>query len=354
MQPAKPIKYLLYAEQNYAYAMLRPLQDAIYARGGEVRWYLAGTQIEASYLKDNETQVSDVASVEKWQPDVVISPSNTVPDFFPGLKVDVFHGFNVAKATRSDDRGHFNIRGCYDLYCTQGPATTAGFIKRAEKHGYFRVKETGWPALDPLFEPSDKAVSTSLTPTILLCSTFTPKLSCAPHLVETIKELRDKKDWQWIIQFHPKMDRKIADQYRALQNEKLTFVDTDNVIPLLKQADVMVCDTSSVMLMFMLQEKPIVSFRNRTVGDTSYLLNIEDKEHLEATIEKALARPSNLMQIIKKAGDYIHPYRDGRSSERVLDAIDESLALGRKGLKRKPLNISRNLKERKKLSYWRL
>src|SRR5690554_7261707 len=109
MQPAKPIKYLLYAEQNYAYAMLRPLQDAIYARGGEVRWYLAGTQIEASYLKDNETQVSDVASVEKWQPDVVISPSNTVPDFFPGLKVDVFHGFNVRSEDHTSELHHVRI-----------------------------------------------------------------------------------------------------------------------------------------------------------------------------------------------------------------------------------------------------
>src|SRR5690554_4585566 len=272
-------KYLLYAEQNYAYSILRPVQAAILKRGGEVRWFLAGKKINSDYLSATELRLREVDEIINWKPDVVIAPGNTVPSFIPGLKVDIFHGFNVAKATRTDDRGHFNIRGCYDLYCTQGPATTAGFIKRAEKHGYFRVKETGWPALDPLFEPSDKAVSTSLTPTILLCSTFTPKLSCAPHLVETIKELRDKKHWQWIIQFHPKMDRKIADQYRALQNEKPTFDDTDNVIPLIKQADATVCDTCSATLMFMLQKKPIASLNNRTVGNTSYLLIIEEKEH---------------------------------------------------------------------------
>lgn len=351
MHQPRRIKHLLYAEQNYAYAMLRPLQTAIQERGAEVKWFLAGSSINPSYLQLDEKRLFKIAEVIKWQPDVVISPGNMVPSFIPGLKVDIFHGFNVAKSTRSDDRGHFNIRGCYDLYCTQGPATTLGFMERAKKHGYFRVHETGWATLDPLFTP-EKQQQTLTKPTILFCSTFTPALSAAPHLLETIKYLRDKMDWHWIVQFHPRMDNAIVEKYRALQNEKLTFVDTDNVLPLLKQADVMVCDTSSVMLMFMLQNKPVVTFRNRTLGDTSYLLNVEEEEHLVGAIQQALTYPAELMEKITKAGDFIHPYRDGKSSERVLKAIDESLLLGKKGLKSKPLNLIRNLKERKKLNYW--
>lgn len=343
---------MLYAEQNYAYAMLRPLQTAIHARKGEVRWFLGGASINPKYLRLEELSLSTVADVIKWNPDVVISPGNMVPSFIPGFKVDVFHGFNVAKATRSDDRGHFNIRGCYDLYCTQGPATTRGFEERAKKYGFFRVRETGWPTLDPLFT-SNATISAPSAPTILLCSTFTPSLSCAPHIVDTVKYLRDTKNWNWVVQFHPRMNEAISDQYRALQNEKLTFVETDDVIPLLKQADVMVCDTSSVMLMFMLQNKPVVTFRNRTVGENSYLLNVEDTQDLPAAIEEALTRPIKLLEKINTAGDNIHPYRDGRSSERVLDAIDECLALGREGLARKPLNVIRNFKERKKLGYWK-
>lgn len=332
--------------------MLRPLQTAIQARSGEAKWFLAGSSINTAYLRTEESSLVSVEEIIEWNPDVVISPGNMVPSFLPGLKVDIFHGFNVAKATRSDDRGHFNIRGCYDLYCTQGPATTAGFNKRAQKHGFFRVRETGWPALDPLFV-NDPAKKISSTPTILLCSTFTPSLSCAPHLVDTVRHLRDTKDWNWLVQFHPRMSPTVSEQYRALQNKKLTFVETDDVIPLLKKADVMVCDTSSVMLMFMLQNKPIVTFRNRTVGDTSHLLNVEETQSLPTAIETALQRPTGLIKKIKAAGDFIHPYRDGRSSERVLQAIDECLALGKDGLKPKPLNFIRNLKERKKLGYWR-
>lgn len=348
----KPLKYLLYAEQNYAYAMLRPLQEAIKARGGIAQWFLAGPTINTNYLQTNEKRLATVEDVVAWQPDVVISPGNMVPSFIPGFKVDIFHGFNVAKATRSDDRGHFNIRGCYDLYCTQGPATTAGFEERAAKHGYFRVRETGWPTLDPLFTKEEYQPKQQ-RPTILLCSTFTPSLSCAPHLVSTVKTLRDNKKWQWLVQFHPRMDEGIIKQYKALENENLTFIETDDVIPLLKKADVMVCDTSSVMLMFMLQNKPIVTFRNRTIGDTAHLLNVEETSELEQAIETAFTEPAKLMGKIQAAGDLIHPYRDGRSSERVLNAIDECLTLGRSGLKNKPLNLLRNLKERKKLSYWR-
>lgn len=348
----EPLKYLLYAEQNYAYAMLRPMQKAIRARGGLAQWFLAGSTINANYLQANEKRLATVEEVITWQPDVVISPGNMVPSFIPGLKVDIFHGFNVAKATRSDDRGHFNIRGCYDLYCTQGPATTIGFKERAAKHGYFRVRETGWPTLDPLFTKKE-CHPAQKRPTILLCSTFTPSLSCAPHLIRTVKTLRDTKNWQWLVQFHPRMNEEVVKQYKALENENLTFIETDNVIPLLKQADIMVCDTSSVMLMFMLQNKPIVTFRNRTVGDTSHLLNVENTDDLEQAIKTALTRPASLIDKIQAAGDLIHPYRDGCSSERVLDAIDECLALGRSGLKNKPLNVLRNIKERKKLGYWR-
>lgn len=348
-------KYLLYAEQNYAYAMLRPLQQAILARGGQARWFLAGDRIIPSYLAEDEIRLQTVAEAVQWNPDAVIAPGNTVPSFFPGLKVDIFHGFNVAKATRTDDRGHFNIRGCYDLYCTQGPATTAGFVERAKKHGYFRVIETGWPTLDPLFnEDSAKPYFIDNKPVVLLCSTFTPSLSCAPHLVDLVKELRDSKEWNWLVQFHPLMDKEVVAAYQALEAENLKFIETDNVIPLLKQADVMVCDTSSVMSMFLLQNKPVVTFRNRTVGDTQHLYNVEEVDELPAAIKYALARPAELIEKVEHYGNFIHPYRDGRSSERVLDAIDNSLSLGGQGLKKKPLNLLRNLKERKKLEYWKL
>ncbi len=344
--------YLLYAEQNYAYAMLRPLQQAIRARGDEAAWFLAGQQINPDYLKLDEVRLPSVRTVCDWQPDAVLVPGNTVPSFIPGLKVAIFHGFNVAKATRSDDRGHFNIRGCFDLYCTQGPNTTAGFVERAGKHGYFEVVETGWPALDPLFSAPPAGEEANPRPTILFCSTFTPALSAAPLLVDEIRRLRDSGRWRWLVQFHPKMDPAVVAAYQALQDDNLTFVETDNVIPLLQQADVMLCDTSSVMTMFLLQHRPVVTFRNQTVGNRQHLLDVSEVGALEAALEHALSRPPALMQAIDGFIAQTHPYTDGHASTRVLDAIEARLQRGPGALKRKPLNLLRSLKERRKLGYW--
>ncbi|MCG6656707.1 CDP-glycerol--glycerophosphate glycerophosphotransferase [Halomonas campisalis] len=352
-------RFLLYAEQNYAYGILRPLQAAIRARGGEARWFFAGPEVDPEHLEPGEVKLGDVAAVRAWRPEVVLVPGNMVPSFIPGLKVAVFHGFNVAKAGRSDDRGHFNIRGCFDLYCTHGPGDTQGFARRAAEHGHFRVVETGWPALDPLFRPEMPAgrepdlPARDGRPRILLCSTFTPRLSCAPHLLETVRRLRDTGRWQWLIQFHPKMDPAVVEAYRSLEDDSLSFIETRNILPLLRTSDVMVCDTSSVMLMFLLQHKPVVTFRNQSRGDRSHLLDVTRPEALEGAIEEALSQPAELMGRIGALAGELHPYTDGRSSERVLDAADACLRQGRAGLKAKPRNGLRNLKERRKLGYWK-
>ena len=58
------------------------------------------------------------------------------------------------------------------------------------------------------------------------------------------------------------------------------------------------------------------------------------------------------MQAIVAYADSIHPYRDGRSSERVLDAIDAFIAAGARNRKPKPMNLWRKLKIRKRIGYW--
>jgi len=199
-------RYLMYVAQNYSYAMLRPLQAAIREQGGEVSWFIEGDEADPGYIKSDETLLMSVDAVKAWRPDVVFVPGNVVPSFIPGIKVGVFHGFNSGKRARN---GHFQIRGCFDLYCTQGPNTTERFEQLAAEHGYFRVTQTGWPALDPLFAPiSDNPYLApgDERPTVLMCSTFSRNLTCAPHLFDKVKEMAATGKWRWLIQFHPKMD----------------------------------------------------------------------------------------------------------------------------------------------------
>jgi CDP-glycerol glycerophosphotransferase (TagB/SpsB family) len=220
----------------------------------------------------------------------------------------------------------------------------------AEKYRFFRVVETGWPKMDPLFDQSI-VQKKSRRPVVLFASTFTPRLSAAAPLRETIGHLADTGKWEWIVTLHPKMDRSVVAGYRDIKGDNLTLIETDDTIPLLLKADVIVSDTSSIISEFCLTQKPAVTFRNRRPGP--HLVNITDPAELSAAIEEALSRPKALMAAIRKYSQHIHPYRDGCSSVRVLAAADHFIAQGTKGLARKPFNWVRRFKIRKQFGYYR-
>ena len=339
-------KYLMYVSQLYALTILRPLQQAALKRGDEVAWFFDGTGSE--FLRDDERLLDSVDDVMSFRPDAVFVPGNWVPHFFPGVKVQVNHGFIANKF--SDSKGHFRIRGFFDLYVTQGNDTTGPFKELARKHGHFEVIETGWPKMDPLYLQRDDIPKYD-RPVVMLGSTFTPRMSCALPLLETITRLSKTGKWQWLINLHPKMDPEVVAAYKAIQGPNLDFPETDDIIPLLRAADVMVCDTSSILSEFMLQQKPVVTFKNQVPGP--YMIDINDPHKLEESIAYALTRPPELMSEIKKYTDMIHPYHDGKSSERVLAATDRLIEGGTGHLKRKPLNLWRKFQIRKRLGYYR-
>ncbi|TLU67265.1 CDP-glycerol--glycerophosphate glycerophosphotransferase [Thalassotalea litorea] len=341
-------KYLFYVSQNYSYAILRPVQEEIIARGDFVAWFAHGKSIERSYFRDNERVLHTLDDIFEYNPDAIFYPSNQAPTFLPGINVAVFHGFDAGKLDKKGNNDHFKIRNCFDLYCTQGPDSTTKFKALMSEPRHFEVVETGWCALDPLFT-HDSVINQR--PKILLCSTFSKKLSCAPHLLEEIKRISQNGEWDWIVQFHPKMPLDIVNQYKAIQSKHLTFVETDDVIPLLAEADLMVCDTSSVLIMFILQGKPVVTFKNIAPGD--YLLDIDDPATLEQTIRKGLSKPNDLMLAINRYIQQQHPYQDGKSSARLLDAVNTTIE-HRSKLANKPIDIIRQFKMRRKLGYWKL
>jgi len=112
----------------------------------------------------------------------------------------------------------------------------------------------------------------------------------------------------------------------------------------------MISDTSSALNEFLLTYKPVITFKNRRPGPQ--LIDIDKPELLQPSIERALARPPELMEAVRSYADSIHPYRDGRSSERVLDAVDEFVATGARNPRAKPRNWWRKLKIRRRIRYW--
>jgi CDP-glycerol glycerophosphotransferase (TagB/SpsB family) len=339
-------RYLFFVSESYAFAILRPLQQVLRARGDEAAWFFEHER-DARYLRSDEHRLLTPREVVRWNARAVFVPGNWVPHFFPGMKVEVFHGFSVGK--RNESKGHFRIRGSFDLYCTHGPDTTVPFNRLAQQYGYFRVRETGWSKLDPLFS-GRLAMPTQRPPTILYASTFTEAISSARQLHPVITRLSAEGRWRWLVTLHPKMAPDVVASYKAIQGPHLQFIETDDILSLYAEADVMLSDTSSVVPEFLTQHKPVVTFRNRKPGP--HLINIDNVNEVLPALERAFAPSPELQAAIVRYADHIHPYRDGLSSERVLAATDEAIQQGSVGLRRKPLNLWRRLQARKRLGYW--
>lgn len=336
-------RFLLYGGVRYALAILRPLQAAIRARGDEAAWFLEYPG--ADELTGDERLLRSVAEVRDWNADALLTPSNAVPHFFPGVKVSVFHGFNAGKPR------HIYIRGFFDLYCTTGPGDTREFAALAQKLRHFRVRETGWPKLDPFFQRLGAAPAPlHAPPTVLYHSTFSPSWSAAEILHDTVRDLSRTGRWRWIVTFHPKMSPATVARYRALESEHLRFATDDNILDLFAPADVMISDTSSALHEFTLTHKPVIT--HKTLRPGPHFIDIDTPQALAPAIERALARPPELMRAVRDYAASIHPQRDGRSGERVLAAVDEFIADGARNPRPKPLNLWRKFKIRKRIGYW--
>ncbi|MAA64129.1 MAG: CDP-glycerol--glycerophosphate glycerophosphotransferase [Alteromonadaceae bacterium] len=346
-------RYLLFVNQPYSYSIMRPLHEAIRARGDEVAWFVAGCT--AKPLLADERHLKTVEEVMAFQADATFVPGDWVPYFFPGIKVEIFHGMarNKRGHGSEDESDHYRIRGWFDLYCTQAETDTAKFQALAEKHGHFAVAKTGWPKLDPLFrrqkhEADQPACDNGVKPTIFYASTFSRSVTSAPYLIDQIAALANSGDWHFMVTLHPKMDPAIVARYRALAGKNLRFIESDqDLLPLLQEADVMLCDTSSIMFEFMFLDRPVVTYKTKMPGP--YLIDIDSPEALEAALKRAVDRPEPLMEATRALCDELHTFRDGQSSARVLDAVDAFLEDGKASLRPKPLNLIRKIKIRRRL-----
>lgn len=341
--------YLFFVSVAYSYPILRPLQDEIRRRGDEVAWYIE--QECPVMLNRNEKQLKTFKEVTDYAPVAVFAPGNYVYDFFPGVKVSLFHGYPINK--RGDEKDdHFAIRGWFDIYCTQGNSSTIPFKALEKKCGFFKVYETGWCKADA-YVKLQKSGSSHTRPTILYSTTFTRHITSAPALLETISRLAREKDWNWVLSFHPKFsDMETLEKYRELAHAcpNVTFHEGGLVdAELLSQADVLLSDASSVIVESMLLDKPVVTFRNTTPG--SHLLNVTEPEQVGAALEEALTRPEWLMNNIHRYIGQHEGHLDGCSSARVLNAVDDYISHYQGNTKAKPLNLVRKFKLRLRVGY---
>lgn len=341
-------RYLLFAPLTYCYPILRPVQEEIRRRGDEAAWYIGDGP---DMLHPGEKKLNSVQEAIDYNPIASLTAANYLPDYLPGIKVALFHGYPITK--RPNHPGsQFAIRGWFDIYCTQGPSGTPVFERNAEKFGFFKVYETGWTKADIYAAADKQMLPRNDRPTVVYSSTFTQGITSTAVLFDTIESLVKSRRWNWLFTFHPKLDESIKNRYKQLaeENENAEYYDGDNNPDFIARADVMLCDSSSIITEFMLMNRPVVTYRNTNPGP--HLIDVSSPQSVEKAIETALTRPKELMAAIKEYTQYHEGHLDGKASSRALDAIDDFIARGHKELRRrKPLNLLRRLKMRRATGY---
>jgi len=317
------MKTILFCMNPYSFGILEPVMQVLKEKNHEFIWFVRSAILEKFPYQDQRC-TSKIEDLVRFNSDAIFVPGNEVPHYLRGVKTQVFHGLAGEK------KGHFRIRNYFDLYLTQGPYFTRWFSKAAAKHKDFSVVETGWPKLDVYGKELHKYDSDKLfllkkskaKKIILYAPTFSPSLTSAPHLLTQIEELAKSKEYLVLIKFHDLMAEDMIDSYKKLSMsfENVLFIEERNIIKYLLIADLMISDTSSVVYEFLLLDKPVITFKNN-----SHVINWDNQLSFSGLMKRVaenLIEDPFKEQRLKILKEY-HPYTDGNSAKRMVEAVEE-------------------------------
>ncbi|KGL63090.1 CDP-glycerol--glycerophosphate glycerophosphotransferase [Polaribacter sp. Hel1_85] len=317
------MKTVLFCMNPYSFGILEPIKQVLKERNYEYIWFARKEVIEKFPFKD-EYVTSNIREIIEFKSDTLFVPGIEAPHFLRGVKVQTFHGFAGEK------KGHFRIRKYFDLYLTQGPFFTKKFNQLKNKFKDFKVVETGWPKLDIYGKQLHKFDSNAqqlkekykAKKIILFAPTFSPSLTCAPFLQNELEDLATNKNYLIVIKFHDLMSKDLINKYKKIaeRNSNILFIEERNIIKYLLISDLMISDTSSVVYEFLLLDKPVITYKNNSKifkWDNSLTY-----DKLSEKVEINLLKDPFKNQRLEIFNDY-HPYNDGKSAERMVDAVED-------------------------------
>jgi CDP-glycerol glycerophosphotransferase (TagB/SpsB family) len=261
--------------------------------------------------------------LKDFKADAIFVPGNDVPHWLRGVKVQIFHGLAGEK------EGHFKIHGYFDLYLTQGPYFTEKFEKLALEYKNFSVIETGWSKLDNFFTIEDKTLDRKANMLlkhdarhiILYAPTFSPDLTSAYVMKNVIKRLAtNHKELLFIIKFHDKMNSETVQEYKELDIPNILLIEESDINPLLHMADLLISDTSSVVYEFIFLDKPVITFNSQSENIT--WSNHTDINQIFLNVVRTLEGNDRFRDGREKTIAQYHPYSDGESSKRIIEATE--------------------------------
>jgi CDP-glycerol glycerophosphotransferase (TagB/SpsB family) len=310
------MKTILFCNLPYAFSILKPLADELESRGYEYLWYVDSCLSEVFPYK-NMPRTTSIKELEIFKSDAIFVCGNDVPYWLRGLKVQIFHGLAGEK------KGHFRIRDYFDLYLTQGTYFTDRFKALALKHKNFEVIETGWCKLDKLYSVSEETKAKKLEllnkysakKMVLYAPTFSPSLTSVVALKKVIEKLANQEDVLLITKFHDKMNEELKELYKKMNN--VLIIETDDITELLKMADLMISDSSSVVYEFTLLDKPVITLNS--VSKNIDWLDLNSVDNVYENVLAILGGDDAYAENRKRTILLYHPYNDGKSAKRMIE-----------------------------------
>lgn len=331
------MKYLFYLAKRYSISIVQPLVELLQAEDRDYAFYVSERVYHRlpAYLKQKPI-FRALKDAINYQPDYVIVPGNFVDHRIPGVKVQIFHGLGVEKAS------HYKIRHFFDVYLTSGPYVTQRYEQMRPKKPYFEVIETGWLKIDAILSAPEQDLRQHYhipegKKVILYAPTFSSKMESSSQLIHVIPSIIAEDEF-WLFKFHALMPNELILPFLSLSPDQALIVQEDDITPALHLADLMISDTSSVVYEFFALDKPVITFN--AIGYRDKTLNISRADQLRAAIDRSLQAPDEFATQRHQAMQAVNPYLDGDIARRTLAALDslDPKSFPRKG---KPLNLFR-------------
>lgn len=316
------MKVVLFCQNAYSFEIMRPFIKVLKESNYTYTWFIT-EKLTALFPFKDEPVTQSIQDLIAFKSDAIICPGNEVPHYLRGVKVQIFHGLAGEK------KGHFRIRHYFDLYLTQGPYFTKGFNTFKEKYKNFDVVETGWSKLDAysnnkkaLLENKEELLQSLNTEKVLLYApTFSPSLTSAEAFKPQLEAIAKEGKYILNIKFHDLMAQEYIAYYKNLANRYPTvfFKEGRNIVNQFIVADLLISDTSSVIYEFLLLDKPVITLDN--ISENIRWNDLKNPAELSQVVHKNLKEDPFKEQRAQVIAEY-HPYHDGKSTERMVDAIE--------------------------------
>ncbi|NQT64807.1 MAG: CDP-glycerol glycerophosphotransferase family protein [FCB group bacterium] len=330
------MKILFYISKKYSLPIIEPIVKYLEETNHLFAFFTSQKVMKQIPADLNRYKfLSNIEETKLFSPDLVIVPGNFVDFRIPGIKVQIFHGLGVEKAS------HYKIRHFFDVYCTSGPFVTGKYKKLQKKNKYFLVKETGWSKADhivnyPTINLREKFKIPKNKKVILFAPTHSKKMQSAESLLPIIPNMINE-DEIWFLKFHELMNKKVKNSIRNSKNIKI--IDDYDITPYLHLADVLITDTSSVAYEFMILDKPVITYRTQSRKNKG--IDISRPSELRKAIDISLSDPQEFHQNRINHIKEINPRIDGKICENLISTLEKILNNNELQGKIKPLNLFR-------------